>query len=181
MSDLADENDEQYRARTERAIASLLPKDRRGDAASVEKACWARAQETVRAVEKARPAATSTVAARSELRRAAYAQVCRSSIANLSDDARVRNGNDRLRSEIAAGRVKAGDVPRMTPDELTPDAGRSVARRCRAKPEAVASDAFECPVCSARKCVHYELQTRSADEATTIFVTCVACGHRWTE
>ena len=28
-------------------------------------------------------------------------------------------------------------------------------------------------------CSHYQLQTRSADEPMTTFVSCQECGHRW--
>jgi DNA-directed RNA polymerase subunit M/transcription elongation factor TFIIS len=38
---------------------------------------------------------------------------------------------------------------------------------------------FVCGRCKKRDCAYYELQTRSADESMTIFVTCLSCGHRW--
>lgn len=35
---------------------------------------------------------------------------------------------------------------------------------------------FKCKKCGERNCSYYELQTRSADESTTIFVSCLSCG-----
>ena len=46
------------------------------------------------------------------------------------------------------------------------------------KPEAM-TDVYKCSRCKSRKCTYYELQTRSADEAMTIFITCLNCGNRW--
>jgi len=41
------------------------------------------------------------------------------------------------------------------------------------------TDQFKCGRCKQRKCTYYELQTRSADEGMTIFITCITCGNRW--
>jgi transcription elongation factor S-II len=41
------------------------------------------------------------------------------------------------------------------------------------------TDQFKCGRCKSRKCTYFELQTRSADEAMTIFITCLTCGNRW--
>ena len=41
------------------------------------------------------------------------------------------------------------------------------------------TDQFKCGRCKSRKCTYYELQTRSADEAMTTFITCLNCGNRW--
>lgn len=38
---------------------------------------------------------------------------------------------------------------------------------------------FTCRRCKGTKTTHYALQTRSADEPMTIFVTCLTCGKRW--
>lgn len=43
----------------------------------------------------------------------------------------------------------------------------------------VATDDFTCPKCHQKKCTFYQLQTRSADEPMTTFVTCIHCGKRW--
>jgi transcription elongation factor S-II len=41
------------------------------------------------------------------------------------------------------------------------------------------TDMFTCRKCKSKRCTYYELQTRSADEPATIFVTCLDCGKNW--
>jgi len=41
------------------------------------------------------------------------------------------------------------------------------------------TDMFTCKKCKSKRCTYYELQTRSADEPSTIFVSCLDCGKRW--
>ena len=41
------------------------------------------------------------------------------------------------------------------------------------------TDLFTCKKCRSKKCTYYELQTRSADEPATIFITCLDCGKNW--
>tara|TARA_Y100000816_G_C25888007_1_gene463275 strand:- start:81 stop:602 length:522 start_codon:yes stop_codon:yes gene_type:complete len=41
------------------------------------------------------------------------------------------------------------------------------------------TDDFTCRNCKSKKCTYYQLQTRSADEPMTTFVTCIECGTRW--
>ena len=41
------------------------------------------------------------------------------------------------------------------------------------------TDDFTCSKCKSKKCTFYQLQTRSADEPMTTFVTCIECGNRW--
>ena len=38
---------------------------------------------------------------------------------------------------------------------------------------------FKCHRCKKNKTTYYELQTRSADEPMTTFITCLNCGKRW--
>ena len=41
------------------------------------------------------------------------------------------------------------------------------------------TDRFTCSLCHSNKTSYYEMQTRSADEPTTIFITCLNCGKKW--
>lgn len=42
-----------------------------------------------------------------------------------------------------------------------------------------ATDTFTCRKCKSNKCTYYQMQTRSADEPMTTFVSCIDCGNRW--
>ena len=42
-----------------------------------------------------------------------------------------------------------------------------------------ATDQFSCPRCKARKANYVQVQTRSADEPMTTFITCLECGKKW--
>jgi hypothetical protein len=44
---------------------------------------------------------------------------------------------------------------------------------------AMATDRFRCSQCKKKMCSYYELQTRSADEPMTIFISCLNCGKQW--
>ena len=43
----------------------------------------------------------------------------------------------------------------------------------------MATDIYTCGRCHKKECSYYQLQTRSADEPMTTFVTCLNCGKRW--
>ena len=47
------------------------------------------------------------------------------------------------------------------------------------KPVHSATDIFKCGKCKQRKTTYYQMQTRSADEPMTTFVTCLVCENRW--
>jgi transcription elongation factor S-II len=41
------------------------------------------------------------------------------------------------------------------------------------------TDMFTCSKCKSKNCNYYTMQTRSADEPETIFITCIDCGKHW--
>lgn len=145
----------------------------------LENACWKRAQAV--ASETMAMRGTFSADDSTDLVCAIYRQACCDSIRNLSTDPLVSNGNKHLVEAILDGLVSLASVPSMSASELAPGTHAPAPTRCTTGAEDAATDAFECPRCGERKCTHYELQTRSADEATTVFVTCVACNNRWTE
>ena len=77
-------------------------------------------------------------------------------------------------------------LPKMSFQELYPKIWKTLLddkyRRDKClyeeKQEAM-TDQFRCSRCKSRECTYYELQTRSADEAMTTFITCINCGNRW--
>lgn len=49
----------------------------------------------------------------------------------------------------------------------------------RGAPPKATTDQFKCGRCGQRKCTYYQMQTRSADEPMTTYVTCTVCNNRW--
>jgi DNA-directed RNA polymerase subunit M/transcription elongation factor TFIIS len=88
---------------------------------------------------------------------------------------------------------KTGKVPKnifsVTPDVLEPDGLYSKTKFNLRKKELARDMAntrdddyegqFKCGKCKSKKTDYYQLQTRSADEPMTTYVTCKECGNRW--
>ncbi len=49
----------------------------------------------------------------------------------------------------------------------------------RGENKGATTDMFRCGKCKQRQCTYYQLQTRSADEPMTTFITCTNCNNRW--
>ena len=47
-------------------------------------------------------------------------------------------------------------------------------------PIEVQEGVFECK-CGSKRTIHFELQTRSADESLTQYIQCIVCNKRWKE
>lgn len=82
--------------------------------------------------------------------------------------------------------IPAKDLAFMTHQEICPDKwkklieDKKVRDKQKYEPNIEAStDNFTCNKCKSKKCTYYQLQTRSADEPMTTFVTCLECGKRW--
>jgi len=87
---------------------------------------------------------------------------------------------------IAQGNIKPHDIAFMSHQEMAPDMWKELLeakmKRDNTKYEenlAAATEDFKCFKCKKNKCTYYQLQTRSADEPMTTFVTCLNCGNRW--
>jgi DNA-directed RNA polymerase subunit M/transcription elongation factor TFIIS len=70
--------------------------------------------------------------------------------------------------------------------DLRPDKWRIIQEEQRIKFEkayenqqVAMTSQFKCSRCKGNQCSYYVLQTRSADEGSTFFVTCLSCGHQW--
>jgi DNA-directed RNA polymerase subunit M/transcription elongation factor TFIIS len=69
-------------------------------------------------------------------------------------------------------------VAYMRFEELNPDKWKTNANKV-SDDTIEASGLFKCPKCKHRKTTYYSMQTRSADEPMTNFITCLNCDHRW--
>ncbi|XP_024367084.1 transcription elongation factor TFIIS [Physcomitrium patens] len=107
----------------------------------------------------------------------------RSILFNLKDQ-----NNPDFRRRVLMGEIKSEEIVNMTADDMASDARKKeneVIREkalfeCERGMQNVAStDQFRCGKCGQRKTTYFQLQTRSADEPMTTFVTCVNCNARW--
>ena len=91
-----------------------------------------------------------------------------------------------LKELIQSGNIKTSELAFMTHQEMRPDKWNNMIeeknKRDKCKYETVieaATDTFKCRKCKSNKCTYYQMQTRSADEPMTTFVSCLDCGCRW--
>ena len=91
-----------------------------------------------------------------------------------------------LLNKITNKTIKAHLIAFMTHEDMRPDlweeliAIKKIKNENKFCPKIEAStDEFTCFKCKENKCTYYQLQTRSADESMTTFVTCIPCGNRW--
>jgi transcription elongation factor S-II len=96
-----------------------------------------------------------------------------------------------LKIRVLNGDVKTKDLSTMKPQELWPTGPYDQEKRRLeydelrkqlAKERDDADDfvgIFTCGKCKSKKTKYYQMQTRSADEPMTTFVTCINCGKRW--
>lgn len=91
-----------------------------------------------------------------------------------------------LKILIRSGNIKTSELAFMTHQEMRPDKWDKMIeeknKRDKCKYETVieaATDTFKCRKCKSNKCTYYQMQTRSADEPMTTFVSCLDCGCRW--
>jgi len=91
-----------------------------------------------------------------------------------------------LITKILNKEIKPHEIAFMTHQELQPDKWSKLIESKKIKDEnryapkiEATTDSYTCRKCKSDRCWHYQLQTRSADEPMTTYVTCLECGHRW--
>ena len=94
-----------------------------------------------------------------------------------------------LASRLLRKELETKNLARYEPDVLWPDGPYArgafalktrdlVMESARAKEEDY-EGLFKCGKCKSTKTTYYQMQTRSADEPMTTFVTCSTCSNRW--
>ena len=98
----------------------------------------------------------------------------------------VLNLNNDIIEQINSGAIQPHVVAFMTHQEMEPKKWTKLieakSKRDKNKFEvniAASTDTFTCRKCKGKKCVHMAVQTRSADEPMTIYITCLDCGNRF--
>lgn len=113
-----------------------------------------------------------------------YGMIAKRTASNFQPDSYV--GNTDLIERWKDGEFTLDMIGHWTPYDLKPSNWKDLKdqqfRRDKRILEgnlAMATDRFRCSRCQKKMCTYYELQTRSADEPMTIFISCVNCGKQW--
>jgi transcription elongation factor S-II len=113
-----------------------------------------------------------------------YRQRMMSILSNLHPESPVQN--TRLLRRVQEGEFTLASLATMTAYEMFPEKWFALKDKLLQREQKIlegnksrATDQFKCRRCQKRECTYYELQTRSADEPMTIFITCLNCGKEW--
>ncbi|EST05740.1 Transcription factor IIS, N-terminal [Kalmanozyma brasiliensis GHG001] len=111
----------------------------------------------------------------------------RNKVRSLSLNIKDKNNPD-LRARVVEREISADVLVTMTNEELASDKRKreieelhmqNLFKAKGAAAQEAETDAFQCGRCKQRKTRYYQMQTRSADEPMTTFVTCTNCNHKW--
>ena len=107
-------------------------------------------------------------------------QIC----ANLIPTSYVHNTE--LLQKLKNGQFKPHEIAFASPCELFPNRWEKIINEKQKRDSmmseidnSIATNQFTCARCKGTKTTYYTMQTRSADEAETVFITCLGCGRRW--
>jgi transcription elongation factor S-II len=113
-----------------------------------------------------------------------YMSTARRILSNLDPKCYVKN--EHLLTRILQGYLSIDHLVDMNVTDYSPSIYAPLREQMNLREQhllegnkAMATDLFKCGRCHKRECTYYELQTRSADEPMTKFITCVNCGSHW--
>ena len=108
-----------------------------------------------------------------------YKERLRTIVVNLGNGAN-------LRQRFLNNEFKPQELAFMTHQQMHPEKWEKMIEEKKVRDEnkysprqEASTDQFTCRKCKSKRCTYYQLQTRSADEPMTTFVTCISCGCRW--
>ncbi|CAL5364016.1 unnamed protein product [Camellia sinensis] len=96
--------------------------------------------------------------------------------------------NPDFRRKVLLGHVNPERLVEMSPEEMASNQRQLENKKIKEKalfkcqrkaaPKATCCE-FRCARCGKKETTYHQMQTRSADEPMTTFMTCVSCGHKW--
>ena len=103
---------------------------------------------------------------------------------NIKEDSYIKNKN--FKKKILNNEFTAEEISVLSKYDIFPENWKDIIEnkmkkdklKYELKPEAM-TDMFKCRKCGSRSCSYYEMQTRSADEPMTQFITCLNCNNNW--
>lgn len=96
------------------------------------------------------------------------------------------NNSEKLIQKIKFCIILPQDLVKLSHEELYPEIWEDILLKNKKKMDILQNNSvqkgtsmFKCGKCKERNCTYFQLQTRSADEPMTTFVTCLNCNNRW--
>lgn len=84
-------------------------------------------------------------------------------------------------SRIKKNKLDYKELAFIDPVDINPEYWQPIVDKLKLREDKVkniaTTDMFRCGKCKEKRCTVMQLQTRSADEPMTVFVTCQECGH----
>ena len=113
-----------------------------------------------------------------------YISRIRSIYSNIKEDSYLKNKN--FKKKILNDEIDLTMIANLSKYDIFPENWKDLIEenmkkdklKYELKPEAM-TDIFKCHRCGGRSCTYYEVQTRSADEPMTQFITCLDCNNHW--
>ncbi len=113
-----------------------------------------------------------------------YLTKCRNIHSNLDSNSYIKNKN--FLNRVKNNSIDYKNIANINVYDIYPENWKDILEqkikkdklKYELKPEAM-TDAFKCRKCGSRSTSYYEVQTRSADEPMTQFITCLDCNNRW--
>jgi transcription elongation factor S-II len=103
---------------------------------------------------------------------------------NLNPDSYLKNTT--LLHRLISGELTEFALASADPQQLNPERWKEIVdeygediNKDIFKIDTNIEGMFKCGKCKTNKTTYYQLQTRSADEPLTTFVSCVNCGNKW--
>lgn len=93
--------------------------------------------------------------------------------------------NTEFRQQVLNNHISYKQLEKMTHQEMDPSRWEQLIKDKIERDKATyetqkrINSEFTCFKCKSNNCDYYQLQTRSADEPMTTFVSCLDCGNRW--
>lgn len=113
-----------------------------------------------------------------------YLSRIRSIYSNIKSDSYIQNKT--FKDRILNNDIKNESISSLSHIDIFPERWKELIEskikkeklRHELKPQAM-TEMFKCRRCGSRSCTYYEMQTRSADEPMTQFITCLDCNNNW--
>ena len=89
--------------------------------------------------------------------------------------------NKNFLQRIENNDIDPKNIAYLDPHEIHPEYWEPIIEKFKFREDKVkniaTTDMFTCSKCKEKRCTVAQMQTRSADEPMTVFVTCMECGH----